>query len=133
MKRFCGFALLALVAFNNPAHSQNKSDGIFYSSLNYAVQQGQFDGVATLAEAKAAGDFGVGSQHGLAGELVLLQGKAYRISVDGKAVPMPDSAKLPFAAVKFFRAEKQWTLARSLTLEQLQTHLDSALTPSTLR
>lgn len=100
------YLLLTLCMMQLVAKAQQVNDGIFYSSLNYAVQLGQFDGVAALQEVKQYGDFGVGSLHELAGELVLLKGKAYHISVDGKAGIMPDNAKLPFAAAKFFRAEK---------------------------
>lgn len=91
---------------------------------------GQLDGVATLQEVKRHGDFGLGSRHALAGELVLVNGKAYHISIDGKAVVMPDSAKLPFAAAKFFRPEKTFTLKRSLNLEELQSLLDSLINTS---
>jgi acetolactate decarboxylase len=69
----------------------------------------------------------LGSQHGLAGELVLLNGKAYKISVDGKAVSMPDTATLPFAATKFFKAENKWTISRPLNLQQLQSYFDSVI------
>lgn len=112
------------------ALSQQTNDGIYYSSLNKAVQLGQFDGVASLKELKQHGNFGLGSQHALAGELVLLDGIAYKISVDGKAVLMPDTATHPFAAVKFFNAEKKFTLNQLMNLQQLQSHLDSILETS---
>lgn len=107
--------------------SQQKSDGIFYSSLNYAIQLGQYDGVATLHQVKQHGDFGVGSRHALTGELILLNGKAYQISVDGKAVIMPDTARLPFASVKFFKADKQYQLSKQYNLQQIQSFLDSII------
>jgi len=119
--------LIILTILHSSVRCQQKNDGIYYSSLNYAIQLGQFDGVASLKEVKQHGDFGVGSRHGLAGELVLLNGKAYQISVDGKAVIMPDSAKLPFAAVKFFTADKRITLNVPYNLEQLQSFLDSVI------
>lgn len=123
---FVTFLSWLSVIFPVIAESQEKSDAIFYSSLNNAIQLGQFDGVASLKELKTQGDFGLGSQHALAGELVL-DGKAYKISVDGRAVPMPDTVTLPFAATKFFNAEKKWTVQRSMDLRQLEQFLDSVI------
>lgn len=122
---FIFFLLTSLLYL--PGKSQTRNDGILYSSLNYAVQLGQYDGVASLKELKQHGNFAVGSQHGLAAELVMLDGVAYRISIDGKATLMPDSATLPFAACKLFTAEQKWTVTKSLTLQQLQAYLDSLL------
>ncbi len=119
------FASIALITARSATAQTN--DRIFYSSLNKAVQLGQMDGVTSVKELKKHGNFGVGSQHGLAGELVLLDGKAYKITVDGKASMMPDTATLPFAATKLFRAEQKLTITRAFTLEQLQQHLDSVL------
>ena len=117
--------MILLLAMQCRAYSQVSTDGIFYSSLNYAIQLGQFSGVTTLKNLKQHGDFGVGSQHGLAGELVLLDGIAYKISTDGHAVNMPDSASLPFAAVKRFKPEFSFMLRQANSLDELQKVLDS--------
>ena len=107
--------------------SQDNSDGIFYSSLNYAVRLGQLDGLVTLKELKQYGDYGVGGEHGLAGELVFLNGVAHSFSSDGKSKLTADTATLAFAAVKFFKAENKWTVNRPLDRQQLQSFLDSIL------
>lgn len=119
--------ILLIMMLHSSGKSQGNNDGIFYSSLNYAVRLGQLDGIVTLEELKQHGDFGVGGQHGLAGEMVFLDGVAYRIPVSGKAERMPDSAKLAFAAIKFFKAENKWTVNRPLNLQQLQLYMDSIL------
>jgi len=110
-----------------PGAGQEAGDGIFYSSLNYAVRLGQLDGLVTLKELKQHGDYGVGGEHGLAGELVFLNGVAYSFSSDGKSKFTADTATLAFAAVKFFKAEKKWTINRPLDRRQLQSFLDSIL------
>jgi acetolactate decarboxylase len=110
-----------------PGTGQGYSDGIFYSSLNYAVRLGQLDGLVTFKELKQHGDYGVGGEHGLAGELVFLNGVAYSFSSDGKSNLTADTATLAFAAVKFFRAENRWTINRPLDRQQLQSFLDSIL------
>lgn len=110
-----------------PGAGQEAGDGIFYSSLNYAVRLGQLDGLVTLKELKQHGDYGVGGEHGLAGELVFLNGVAYSFSSDGKSKLTADTATLAFAAVKFFKAENKWTINRPLDRRQLQSFLDSIL------
>ena len=107
--------------------SQVNSDGIFYSSLNYATRLGQLDGLVTFKELRQHGDYGVGGEHALAGEFVLLNGVAYSFSSEGKFKPTADTATLAFAAVKFFKAEKKWTISRPLDRQQLQSFLDSIL------
>ena len=107
--------------------SQGKGDGIYYSSLNYATRLGQLDGLVSFKELRQHGDYGVGGEHGLAGEFVLLNGVAYSFSSDGRSSPTADTATLAFAAVKFFKAENKWTINRPLDRRQLQSFLDSIL------
>lgn len=120
------FALL-MVFLHLAGKSQVNNDGIYYSSLNYAVRLGQLDGLVSLKELKKHGDYGVGGEHALAGELVFLNGEAYSFSSDGKAQLMSDEATLAFAAVKFFKAENKWIINRPLNLQQLQSFLDSII------
>jgi acetolactate decarboxylase len=110
--------------------SQTTNDGIFYSSLNYSVRLGQLDGLVSLKELRKYGDFGVGGEHALAGEMVYVNGIAYRFTADGKAERMPDNAMLAFAAVKFFKPENKWTINKPLTMAQLQQYMDSIINTS---
>ena len=119
--------IVLLTMLHLPGMGQGYSDGIYYSSLNYAVRLGQLDGLVTLKELKQHGDYGVGGEHGLAGELVFLNGVAYSFSSDGKSKLTADTATLAFAAVKFFKAENKWTINKPLDRPQLQSLLDSIL------
>lgn len=119
--------ILLIMMLRIPGKSQQYNDGIFYSSLNYAVRLGQLDGVVSLQELKQHGDFGVGGQNGLLGELVFLEGVAYRFSSDGKAALMSDTATLAFGAVKFFKAENKWTINKPFGMQQLQLFMDSVI------
>ncbi len=103
----------------------------FYSSLNYSVRLGQLEGTATLKELKQHGDFGVGGQNGMASEMVFLNGVAYRFPANGKGELLPDTAKLGFAAVKFFKAENKWTVNKPLPMQQFQVFIDSVINPPT--
>ncbi len=106
------------------AHAQ---DGIYYVSLNRSVRLGNYDGVRTLAEAKKHGNYGLGSIDKIAAELVLVNDTAYQISADGNVKIMDPQTILPFAAVKFFSPEKQYSLNKPYSLKGLHTLLDSLL------
>jgi len=125
IKRFS--CIMIVIMLHLQGTTQGNNDGIFYSSLNYATRLGQLDGLVTFKELKHHGDYGVGGEHGLAGEMVFLNGVAYSFSSDGKSKPTADTATLAFAAVKFFKGEKKWTVNRPLDRQQLQSHLDSIL------
>ncbi|MDB5257551.1 MAG: hypothetical protein JWM14_2246 [Chitinophagaceae bacterium] len=102
-------------------------DAIYYASLNRTVRLGHYDGVKTLKEIKQHGNFGLGSIDHIAGELVMVNDTAYQFSADGKAKVMDPQTTLPFAAVKFFKAEKIYELDKPYTLKELQSFLDSVL------
>ena len=119
--------VLVITLPHSSIKGQSYNDGIFYSSLNYSVRLGQLDGLVSLKELKKHGDFGVGGEHALAGEMVFLNGIAYRFTADGKSEHMPDDAMLAFAAVKFFKPENKWTVNKPLTMEQLQSYMDSII------
>jgi len=119
--------ILLITMLHFSGKGQSNKDGIFYSSLNYSVRLGQLEGTATLKELKQHGDFGVGGQNGLASEMVFLNGVAYRFPANGKGELMPDTAKLGFAAVKFFKAENKWTVNKPLSMQQFQLFMDSVI------
>lgn len=116
--------IVCMVLLNRCVMAQ-QPDAIHYTSLNTAIYLGQYDGSQTAAELKKFGDFGVGSEERLAGELIMLDGNVYSIPSTGKAVKMSPTAKIPFAAVKFFKSEKSITIRKRLTLETFETLLDS--------
>ena len=107
-----------------------QSDAIHYTSLNTAIYLGQYDGTETAGELKQFGDFGLGSEERLASELILLDGVLYSIPATGKLTRMKADARIPFAAVKNFIAEKKFSIKKKLTFEQLQGVLDSLIGPN---
>src|SRR5687768_10126987 len=125
LTRFGCLLLITMLHFSGKG--QSSDDGIFFSSLNYSVRLGQLEGTATLKELKQHGDFGVGGENGLASEMVFLNGVAYRFPANGNAGLMPDTAKLGFAAVKFFKAENKWTVNKPTPMQQLQLFMDSVI------
>ena len=74
-------------------------DAIHQLQLAHVLLDGGFDGVATLAEALAAGDHGLGTVDRLDGELVVVDGQPWRVDWHGTAELMPLTTRTPFAVV----------------------------------
>lgn len=67
--------------------------------LAHVLLDGGFDGVATLAEALAGGDHGLGTVDRLDGELVVVDGEPWRVDWHGRAELMPLETRTPFVVV----------------------------------
>lgn len=88
---------------------------------------GRYDGVITCGELRRAGDFGLGTFDRLDGEMIVLDGRVYRVSSDGVARPAPDSVTTPFAAVTFFRGDGAGTPGAGMSLAELGMAIDRLL------
>jgi acetolactate decarboxylase len=83
-----------------------------------ALMAGVYDGVTTLGELRKNGDLGTGTYDRLDGELILLDGVFYQVTIDG-AVTKPDlSTKTPFASVTFFTADRSLKLKEGSTFKE---------------
>jgi acetolactate decarboxylase len=67
--------------------------------LAHVLLDGGFDGVATLGEALAGGDHGLGTVDRLDGELVVVDGEPWRVDWRGAADIMPLDTRTPFVVV----------------------------------
>lgn len=67
--------------------------------LAHVLLDGGFDGVATLREALAGGDHGLGTVDRLDGELVVVDGEPWRVDWQGVAEIMPLETRTPFVVV----------------------------------
>lgn len=120
--------LLLLLTAVSVCHAQrSRKDEIFFASVNYSILKGQYDGVISIDSLKAYGDFGLGSEEKLASELVLIDGKSYGVPASGEAAVMSDNAKIAFAAVKFFRPERQVHASDLTDLDALQKFIDEKI------
>lgn len=67
--------------------------------LAHVLLDGGYEGVATLGEALAGGDHGLGTVDRLDGELVIVDGEPWRVDWHGTATLMPLDTRTPFAVV----------------------------------
>lgn len=75
---------------------------LFQNSLMSALLAGDFEGRMTVSQLLEKGDTGLGTFEGLDGEMVVLDGRAYKVTSDGKATKAPLEERSPFAALTFF-------------------------------
>ncbi len=118
--------LLSLVVLAS-ACAADQRDVLFQVSTIDALMQGLYDGELTVAKLQDHGDFGLGTFHGLDGEMVALDGHFYRIGSDGICREVEGSALTPFAAITFFETDVLLALGEPLDYAQLQAFLDAAL------
>jgi acetolactate decarboxylase len=83
---------------------------LFQVSTSTALVQGVYDGVVRIGDLKQHGDFGLGTFDGLDGEMLALDGHFYQVHGSGKVSEPGDDAKVPFAVVTVFRAEREFTM-----------------------
>ena len=86
---------LAVFAAALPAHAGE----VYQISTISSLLAGGYDGDTTVAELLRHGSFGLGTFNGVDGEMMVLDGRVYRGTIDGRAHAVAESALTPFAVV----------------------------------
>jgi acetolactate decarboxylase len=86
---------------------------------------GAYDGDTTVGEMLRHGDFGLGTFNGVDGEMMVLDGRVYRGTTDGRAHLVARSERTPFAVVVDFNPQVSMPIAAGQSLERLQAELDA--------
>lgn len=97
----------------------------YQTSLLSAIMQGVYDGTVSIGQLLEHGDFGLGTFNALDGEMVVLDGVAYRLDGDGKASVASDSALTPYAAVINFAPSVSLSVDAPVGKEALEGALDA--------
>src|SRR5207302_4726481 len=72
---------------------------LFQTSTIEALLGGAFDGDVSLSELLEHGDLGLGTLNGLDGELIVVDGQAWKANLDCSLVQPEASARTPYAVV----------------------------------
>ena len=115
---------LALAVFAAGAPSAHAAE-VYQVSTISSLLAGGYDGDTTVAELLRHGGFGLGTFNGVDGEMMVLDGRVYRGTVDGHTHAVADSALTPFAVVVAFRPQGSAPVAAGQSLEQLEAALDA--------
>ncbi len=80
----------------HPEHARHE---LFQTSTVKALLDGAFDGDVTLAEVLEHGDLGLGTLNGLDGELIVLDGHAWKANLDATLSEPDPGCRTPYAVV----------------------------------
>jgi len=124
---FLPVAILLPLALAAGCAGTAERDVLFQTATLGALVEGVYDGNLTVGELKKHGDLGLGTFDALDGELVMLDGRVWRIRADGKAEAVGDEETTPFATVTFFEADHTGSLEGPFDLARVEEMLDTVL------
>ena len=126
MQRACTLLMVLMLALPGAATASGRDDLTQISTID-ALMSGVYDGDTTIGSLKDKGDFGLGTFNNLDGEMVLLDGRFYRVTASGSVEePGPDTGT-PFAAVTFFDADRTIPLDKGIDFRQFTAKTDRLL------
>lgn len=115
--------LVCLSLLTGCAHS----DLISQTSSIDALLQGEYGPLISVAQLKQQGDTGIGTFEHLDGEMIMLDGIVYQVRSDSTIHKRGNATQLPFATVKFFKADQSLTFDTPMTYAKLTEKLDTLL------
>jgi acetolactate decarboxylase len=123
------FHLVILILFISSLNfPQNKNTGtLFQSSPVTALLNGVMNDVFTVGDIVGYGDFGLGTFNAVDGEMIVFDGKVYRVDYDGNVSQPDKSTRTPFVTVTFFHADTVLIIKDSLNMKELQNYIDKNL------
>ena len=104
---------------NKPIHT------LFQVSTSGALVAGIYSGAVSSGLILQHGDFGLGTFEDLDGEMVVLDGRVYRVQGNGTVSEAPADATAPFAVVTTFSPEVDLEIAPADTLKVLNARCDA--------
>jgi len=114
-------SLIFLVGGAVQSQDNSRRDVLTQISTYDALFAGLYDGVAPVKSVEGCGDLGLGTLDRWNGEVVLLDGKYYLVSGDGKVQAITDlNVTTPFLALTWFHENTRQSLANGTTYDQLK-------------
>jgi len=92
-------------------------DALFQVSTIDAVMAGCYNGTVSIQELRSHGDTGIGTTHGLDGELIADNGRFYLARASGGVISLNDTVTVPYASVGWFEPDRVVTVDRPLTAD----------------
>jgi acetolactate decarboxylase len=100
---------------------------LFNANTRSAYQAGFYDGAFSIGEVLEHGDFGLGALERNDGELVILDGRAWRTAEDGSTHALDASARTPYATVLRFARERTLTVSGPLDKDGFERFIGDAV------
>jgi acetolactate decarboxylase len=112
-------------------HAEHPDHELFQTSTVQALLAGAYDGDVTLTEILEHGDLGLGTLNGLDGELIVLDGQAWKAELDCTLVRPAPGARTPYAVVVPFSGGEPIALTGPFGEGELESRLGSGLSSAT--
>lgn len=118
--------LAFLLLFSLPVFSAAEGTIYQYSTIN-SLLLGNYDGELTISQLLEHGDTGLGTFNALDGEMVVIEGKVYRIDFHGKAEEVSPATRTPFASAVEFKTDSILKIDRVDSLKELNSAVSDTL------
>jgi len=119
------FLLLFVSVLSYPQEKNSKT--LFQSAPFIGLASGAMNDNFTIGEISRHGNFGLGTFNGVNGEMIILDGKVYRVSYDGKVSQPSKSERSPFVTEVFFHADTVIQINKEMDYKKLIEYLDNNL------
>ena len=107
--------------------TSEQKDTIYQVSTLNSLLMGNYDGYESVEVLKSNGDLGIGTFDTLDGEMVMIDGKVYKVKSTGEVVEVEDTITVPFAAVTYFEQDSKTSLSGMASLDTLKVELDKLI------
>jgi acetolactate decarboxylase len=130
------FFVSAAIVTISPAETP-VADTVYQSAPFEWLEEGNYDGTASYSEILDHGDTGLGTFDRLDGEMVLIDGSAYRVASDGTVHIIDGEMTTPFAEVTHFIPDLAVKIDHPMNYSEIRNYiieiLPSDITISTIR
>jgi len=102
-------------------------DSYYQVSTYVRLSEGGYRGMISVDRLMEHGDFGIGTVEGIDGEMMVLDGVAYRAGTDLVPVEVPAGTLIPFAMLTYFDEMVSYQLSEGLNYTTFKDRLDDVL------
>ena len=122
--------IISCAASNSIIKPELEKDNIFQYGTMQNFLNRNYDGTLTIKELKQNGDFGLGTFNGVNGEMVVSDGKVYRVSASGEIFEVEENELSPYAVVKFFNPDTSIILNKRMGFVELKNIITNNISDS---
>ena len=100
---------------------------LFQHNTLGAIMAGNYDGTISVKELLKKGNIGIGTYDKIDGELIILDGKAYRADSEGNVEKANPTDTLPYASIADCKNAVEIEITKKMNREELSTLIKSKL------
>jgi acetolactate decarboxylase len=107
------------------AQETEKNDGLFHYSIWWALVNLIYDGELSAESLKEKGDIALGSYNGLSGELVMVDGRLFKVNEEGTVYEPEDDELICYANAAWFDPDRSYEIDGPIRYDSLRSNLSS--------